>query len=105
MSKAFRPLKAIWAKCLDCSGGSLSEAQSGIIKGHISGIFSGNKSLRAMVKQQTRETIELKNDINISVKTSNFWTVRGFTIVCAILEEIAFLRSGEPANPRTHLLL
>jgi len=83
---------------------AVDKAQASIVKNYVSGIITGNRSLAAMVKQETKEAIELKNNVNISVKTSNFRTVRGFTIVCAIMEEIAFWRSEESANPDREIL-
>ena len=83
---------------------AVDKAQAGIIKAYISGIIAGNRSLGAMVKQETKEAIELKNGIHVAVKTSNFRTVRGFTMVCAIMEEIAFWRSEDSANPDREIL-
>jgi hypothetical protein len=83
---------------------AVDKAQAGIIKGYISAIFRGNKGLTSMIVQETREVIELKNNVNIAVKTSNFRSLRGYTVLCAILEEIAFWRSEESANPDREVL-
>ena len=84
---------------------AVDKAQAGIIKSYISGIFHSNKTLEAMIRQETKETLELSNGVNISVKTCNFRSVRGYTVLCAILEEIAFWRSEETgANPDKEIL-
>jgi hypothetical protein len=80
------------------------KAQAGIIKGYISATFGQNRLLKNMVKKETVETIELKNQIVISVKTCDFRTLRGYTILCAILEEVAFWRSETSANPDKEIL-
>jgi len=84
---------------------AVDKAQAGIIKSYISGIFHGSASLRAMVAQETKETLELRNGVNIAVKTCSFRTIRGYTVLCAILEEMAFWRSEETgANPDREVL-
>ena len=78
--------------------------QAGIIKAYISGIFHGVACLRSLVEKETQETLELRNGVNIGVKTCSFRTLRGYTVLCAILEEIAFWRSEESANPDKEIL-
>jgi hypothetical protein len=50
--------------------------------------------------------IELKNGIHIEVHAGSFRASRGFTIVCALLDEIAFWRNEEEnsANPDTEIV-
>ena len=43
-----------------------------------------------MVSAWRTDEIELNNGITISVKTSDYRTVRGVTLVCAIADEVAF---------------
>lgn len=83
---------------------AVDKAQAAIIKRYVSGILHGNKILRAMIEKETREEIHLKNRVTISVKTCSYRTLRGYTILCAILEEIAFWRSEESANPDREVL-
>jgi len=84
---------------------AVDKAQAGIIKSYISGIFSGNPTLKRMIAQESRETIELRNNVSIGVKTCSFRTLRGYTVLCAILEEMAFWRNEETgANPDREVL-
>jgi bifunctional DNA-binding transcriptional regulator/antitoxin component of YhaV-PrlF toxin-antitoxin module len=69
--------------------------QALIIKRYVSEILRRSPSFRAMVKQETREAVELKNGVNIEVKTASFRGVRGYTLIAAILEELAFWRATE----------
>lgn len=80
------------------------KAQASIIKRYISGIFGQVPCLKAMVEKETQETLELRNGVNIAVKTASFRSLRGYTVLCAILEEIAFWRSDESANPDKEIL-
>ena len=80
------------------------KAQAGIIKSYISGIFDRVKCLGGMIRKETQETIELRNGISIGVKTASFRSVRGYTILAAILEELSFYRSEDSANPDKEIL-
>lgn len=78
--------------------------QAGIIKAYISGIFHRVACLKALVEKETVETLELRNGVNIAVKTASFRSLRGYTVLCGILEELAFYRSDESANPDREIL-
>jgi hypothetical protein len=78
--------------------------QAGIIKGYVAGIFQGVPCLKSLVEKETQETLELRNGVNIAVKTCSFRTLRGYPVLCAVLEEIAFWRSEESANPDKEIL-
>jgi hypothetical protein len=80
------------------------KSQAGIIKKYISGIFHQVKCLRGQIAKETQETIELKNGISIAVKTASFRSVRGYTLLACILEEMAFYRSEDSANPDKEIL-
>lgn len=60
--------------------------------------------LKPMVERETAEAIDLSNGVTIEILTANFRTVRGYTIVAALLDEIAFWRSDDSANPDTEIL-
>jgi hypothetical protein len=55
--------------------------------------------LNGIVVNDTQERIELRNNITIEVHTASFRTTRGYTLIAAILDEIAFFRSEDSANP------
>jgi hypothetical protein len=77
---------------------------AGQIKRYISGIFHASKGLRQLVENETREQIKLKTGVNISVKTSPFLTLRGYSCATVILEDVAFYRSEESANPDREII-
>jgi hypothetical protein len=78
---------------------AVDKAQAGIIRRYIGGLLHGSAILRAMVEKETVEAVDLKNGVSLSVKTCNFRSLRGYTVLCAIMEEMAFWRSEESANP------
>jgi len=84
---------------------AVDKQQAAVIKNYIGGIFHGNPSLEAMIQQETKECLELRNAVNITVKTCSFRSIRGYTVLCAILEEMAFWRSEDTgANPDKEVL-
>jgi hypothetical protein len=48
-------------------------------------------------------TLDLTNGARIVVFTNNFRSVRGRSLICAILDEVAFYRSEESSNPDKEL--
>lgn len=57
-----------------------------------------------LVERVGADEIELTNEVNIEISAASFRSVRGYTVVCAICDEIAFWRSDESANPDTEIL-
>jgi hypothetical protein len=52
-----------------------------------------------------RETIELRNRITIEIHTASFRTTRGYTIVAALLDELAYWATDEAsAEPDTEVI-
>jgi len=78
--------------------------QAKILKRYISGILQRSPRLRGLIKKELAWEIELNNRITIAVRTKNFRTLRGYTVIAAILEELAFWRSEESANPDYEVL-
>lgn len=56
-----------------------------------------------MVEKELSWEIRLKNQVTISVKTCDYRTIRGYTVVAAICDEIAFWKV-EGANPAQEIL-
>jgi hypothetical protein len=48
-------------------------------------------------------TLDLTNGARIVVSTNSFRSIRGRSLICAILDEVAFYRSEESANPDKEL--
>jgi hypothetical protein len=78
---------------------AVDKAQAGIVKGYCRAFLEGSPSLRKLLKRETAETLELSNGVTIMVKTSSFRSVRGYTLLAVVLEELSFWRSDESANP------
>jgi len=80
------------------------KSQALILKRYITGILARSPGLQHLKKKELAWEIELNNRITLAVRTKNFRTLRGYTVVAAILEELAFWRSDESANPDYEVL-
>jgi hypothetical protein len=60
--------------------------------------------LKALITRETAEAIDLNNGITIEILTASFRTVRGYTLIAALCDEIAFWRSDESANPDSEII-
>jgi hypothetical protein len=60
--------------------------------------------LAGMIGRETADAIDLTNSITIEIQTASFRTVRGYTIVAALADELAFWRSDESANPDVEII-
>jgi len=78
--------------------------QAKIIKNYISGILNSNPIFQRMIKKELVWEIELSNNVNIAIKTCSFKSVRGYTVLAAICEELAFWRDENSANPAQEIL-
>lgn len=79
--------------------------QSRVIMRYCLGLLKAVPMLRRQIESTTRESITLKNNIQIEVHTASFKTVRGYSIVAALLDELAFWEVDEnSASPDIEIL-
>jgi hypothetical protein len=79
--------------------------QARVIFRYIRGVIDNVPFLKARVESDRAEAIDFKNNITIEVHTASFRAVRGYTLIAAICDEIAFWRSEETsANPDEEIL-
>ena len=64
--------------------------QARVILRYIRGLLTGVPMLARLIERETAESFDLNNSISIEVGTASFSTVRGYTIVAALLDELAF---------------
>jgi hypothetical protein len=70
----------------------------------IRGLLTRVPMLRRMVRRETSEVFELNNDVVIEVGTASFRSVRGYTIVAALCDEIARWPTDDAAEPDYEIL-
>src|SRR5439155_16788293 len=66
---------------------------------YVTGLLDSCPMLARMLSNRTTESIELTNGVTIEVHTASFRSVRGYTVVSCVLDEVAFWRTEDSANP------
>jgi hypothetical protein len=89
-----RPGERAAVLCLACD-----RDQSKIVLNYARSFFAQVPALKANVRRETADGFELKNGIDVVVGTNSFRSTRGRTILCAILDEVAFYRSETSSAP------
>ena len=78
--------------------------QARVLLRYVSGLLDASPLLSSMVEARVRETIRLTNGIDVEIHTSSFRAVRGYSIVAAVCDELAFWPTEETSNPDVEVL-
>ena len=78
-------------------------AQAQVILNYIKGILHSNPVFEQYIESELKESVDLTNNISLTVMSASFRLVRGRSLAAVILDEIAFFRS-EGANPDVEIL-
>jgi hypothetical protein len=78
--------------------------QARVVKRYIVGLMRSVPALALLIANEKQDAIELTNGINIEIHTSNFKNVRGYTVIGAICDEIAFWQNEDSANPDAEII-
>ena len=80
--------------------------QSRVIYRFAVALLTNVPALASLVVRQSDEEIELSNGVVIEIQTASFRSIRGFTIIALLIDEIAYLRNDDTsANPDTEILI
>ena len=93
-TKALRPGERASVLCL-----AVDKQQASIVEKYARAYFTEITLLRGQVKRETADGLELTTGAELDVLASNFRGVRGRSIACVIMDEVAFWRSETTANP------
>jgi hypothetical protein len=93
-SAKLRPGERAVCMCL-----AADKDQSRIVLGYVRAYFSDLPLLKATVTRETVSGFELSNSVDVAISTNNFRSVRGRTVLCAVLDECAFYRDENSASP------
>lgn len=64
--------------------------QARVILRYIIGLLKASPMLGRQIEGETRDSVTLRNKVVIEVHTASFKTTRGYTIVAALLDEVAY---------------
>jgi len=80
-------------------------AQARSIKNFISGLLNEVPMFSRMIVDETAESIRLRNRIVVEIHTASYRSTRGYTIVAALLDEVAIWETDErAAEPDTEVI-
>ena len=78
--------------------------QSRVIMRYCRGLLKAVPMLARVIESETRESIDLSNQITIEVHTASFRSTRGYSIVAALLDELAFWHGEESTDPDSEVI-
>jgi hypothetical protein len=78
--------------------------QARVIHRYCRALLTKVPAIAQLVARDGDDEIELTNGISIEIQTASFRSVRGFTVIATLLDEIAFWRTEESANPDEEIL-
>src|SRR5262249_18721464 len=84
--------------CLVIAG---TTEQARVVFSYVRGFLEAAPALQREVVSLKRQEIELRNGIVIAVHSNSFRTVRGRTLVAAVLDEVSFWKDETSATPDT----
>ena len=78
--------------------------QAQIVLSYVESFLAGSPPLAAMIIGRTAEAITLGNNVIVEVHTCSFRSLRGYTCVAGIRNEVAYFRSEDSADPDREVL-
>jgi phage terminase large subunit-like protein len=78
--------------------------QARVIFRYVKALLTYIPMLNQLVERETAEAFDLTNNTTIEVHVASFKTTRGYTIVAALCDEIAFWPTDDSANPDYEVL-
>lgn len=80
--------------------------QARVLKRYISGLLRSTPLLEDFIAEETADEIRLTNGLVIEIHTASFRSLRGYTVIGAVCDEICFWDSEETsANPDKEILI
>jgi hypothetical protein len=83
---------------------SPTKKQSGIAFRYIVGLLKSVPTFGAMIVRETSDSVELSNGVVIETGTPDYRSIRGRSVVLAVIDEGSFLPTDDSATPDTELL-
>jgi hypothetical protein len=78
--------------------------QAAILISYCKSLFSTSSLLASEVESESTDAIILRSGVRIEVHSASFRGTRGYITPVAILDELAFFRSDESANPDSEVI-
>jgi hypothetical protein len=73
--------------------------QSRVIIGYVRALLTQIPMLAQMIERETSDAFDLEGSVSIEVQTASYRSVRGYAIVAALCDELAFWPTDDAADP------
>jgi hypothetical protein len=74
---------------------SPTKFQSRIVRSYIRSVFDQTPILKGEIVDESKEGFTLKNGVEVHTLVGDFRTVRGFSLLCAVVDEVCFFGLSE----------
>jgi hypothetical protein len=79
--------------------------QARVVYRYVAALLREVPMLAALIVRETDDTLDLSNGVTIEIAVASFRSVRGYTLIAALCDEIAFWRTDESSsNPDVEIL-
>jgi hypothetical protein len=78
--------------------------QARVILRYVRGLLTGVPMLARLIERETADAFDLTNRVSIEVAVASFRSTRGYTLVAALCDEIAFWPTDDAAEPDYEVL-
>jgi hypothetical protein len=78
--------------------------QARVIFRYVRALLLGVPMLRKLVERETAEAFDLNNSTGIEIMAASYRSLRGYTVITALLDELAFWPTDDSANPDTEII-
>ncbi len=80
---------------------SPTRSQSRIVKDYLRAIFDSTEMLHDQVEGEDRAGFDLRNGVRIEILTGDFRTVRGYSLLAGVVDELSFFGIEEEAKVKS----
>jgi hypothetical protein len=78
--------------------------QTRVIFRYIRPLLLGVPMLRKLVERETSDQFDLNNSTSIEIMAASYRSLRGYTVIAALLDELAFWPTDDSANPDVEII-
>jgi hypothetical protein len=83
---------------------AVERKQARVLHRYVSAMLHNIPILAGLIEREWSDGFDLHNQVTIEIATCSYKTVRGYAIAAALLDEVAFFRSEDAANPDEEVL-
>jgi hypothetical protein len=94
-----RPGERALVACL-----AVDKAQAALVANYTRAFFTEIPSLAALVEREIADGLALSNGVDISIMATDFRSIRGRTVLCVIMDEVAYWRGDHTVSPDREVL-